>query len=264
MDSSLHAIQTDLQWLAVKENEMLQAPDTVDLAKPYAMSFTLNQEQQQTPQSHQLQKMLVNSHQNQNGFYANPVDYNVPDGRANYNTLPNKNYGEYNYADGYGTPHTPQHHHLSLMPTVPVKSPMQQGPPGGHMINPYDNDNYYMYQMQQQHQPAHMSAANFKTNYHSINVLDNDMRNTNFNYQNSCVVDDVDKMRMQHRNEQQFYLHKPNDNAPPAFQFQSQSPVPNTGYSTPSNMTSFSQRKTWDNSSSSSPVHSPTHMFTSR
>lgn len=312
MNSSIHALQTDLQYLAMIENESSSndladiggAPvHHVDLPKPpqYPISFMLSQDQQQQQQSaqgHQLQKILVNNHQNQNGFFANAtLEY---DNRTNYNTLPSKNYAGEFYADGYVQQQQPQHHHLSLLPTIQgtpiMKSPLPPVPAGGpspqHMINPYDNE-YYMYhqqhqqppqhlhQMPQQPQPVHMGIGqNYKGgNYHSINVVDNDLRNAanvntaNFNYQNNPMgLDDRDK-RIQQQQQQpaqpqhQFYLHKPSgpgDALQAAFQFHNTSPVPtNTGYSTPSNMTSFSQRKTWDNSSSSSPIHSPTHVFSS-
>lgn len=278
MDSSLHAIQNDLQWLAVKETEMLQGPDVLttnsaDLAQPFPRAFMLNHEGATPPPPALQGQAAVQKVLSQNGFFANTAEYTATagggsvDGRANYNTLPNKNFVDYNYADNFSP-----HHHLSLLPTV-SKSPLPPPSAAQQMMPPnYENEAYYMYQMQPQHQSMHLPpshpAPNFKYNYHSINMVDNDLRQNNFDMQ----MEDKDKLRMHHqgRNEQ-FYLHKPNESVPmqtataataaaaaAAFQFQ----TPSAYGTSASTMTSFNQRKTWESSSSSSPIHSPPHIFT--
>lgn len=269
MDSSLHAIQTDLQWLALKETEILHNPvsesQSGDLTKSYPVSFMLNQETQQASSQNQLlHRMMINNQQNQNNdFYSNSVDYNTNETRENFANIPNKNLCEFNYGDSCVayTQHSNLHHH-SLMSPVPMKSPLPASNP--QVMNAFDHvnctpDNVYVYQ--QQLSPvllhSHISPNFSCNNYRSMNI------------QNPCVSEDKENQVQVHqtRNEH-FYLHKPTDNTP--FSFQSPSAaVANLNYSTSSSSgTTFSQRKTWDSQNNTANVPSqptpPPRLYTSR
>lgn len=268
MDSSLHAIQTDLQWLALKESEILHNPvsesQNADLTKLYPVSFMLNQETQQASSQNQLlHRMMINNQQNQNNdFYSNSVDYNTNETRENFN-IPNKNLCEFNYNDSCVayTQHSNLHHH-SLISPVPMKSPLPASNP--QVMKTFDHvnctpDNVYMYQQQLSPMLLHSHISpNFScNNYRSMNI------------QNPCVSEDKENQVQVHQTrKEQFYLHKPTESTP--FSFQSPpAAVANLNYSTsPSSGTTFSQRKTWDSQNNTANVPSqptpPPRLYTSR
>lgn len=270
MDSSLHAIQTDLQWLSLKENEMLQNPAPVvhnmDVTKSNPASFSVNQESQyRSPLLHN--NTMFNNYQSQNNnFCLNQVDHNLDENRI-FATVPNKT--DFNYTDGYSTFAQHNRHHHSLLSTVSMKSPLPS--PHAPVMAAFDNvnsvnDNCCVYQMHQQPQPlylhTHMSP-NFKYNYHSMNLTDNDGRN--LKSPNNLVSDDKENQIHQTRHEQ-FYLHKPCENPP--FQIHSSStssPIINLSSIS---STTFGQRKTWENNENLSNVSPqptpPPRTFTSR
>lgn len=268
MDSSLHAIQTDLQWLDLKANEMLHnpvpEPHNPELPKPYPVSFMLNQESHQASQNQLLQRMMSNNQQNQNNdFYSNSVEYNTNENRSNFVNIPNKNFAEFSYADGcapYAQHNNLLHH--SLIPTVPMKSPLPTSSPQMGQAFEHMNcasDNVYMYQQQRPPILLHShTSPNFNhNNYRSMNI------------QNSFVSDDKEnQMHVHQTRNEQFYLHKPSENT--QFPFQSpSSTLANLNYSTSSgSAATFNQRKTWDSRDHSANVSPqptpPPRMYTSR
>lgn len=270
MNSSLHAIQSDLQWLSSKENEMFQTPLTishdVDVSKAYPVSFALNQDQSPLLQ----QKLLVNNQllQNRESF-ASGHGYNLVEdgGRNAYATLPNKN-----LADFYpGSPHSPSHHHHSLLENVSAaaKSPLSPHP---QLLTTFDSriaKDYYAYQAQQQQQQlphppepllmhSHMSPTYNKYNYHSMNAVDsNSVKHAS---PVSGVKSDEKENHQLHNQNEQFYLHKPYETSP--FHLQ---PSHNVNLASITNSTFSNTRKTWDNRESSSPLPTPPpRTFTSR
>lgn len=271
MNSSLHAIQSDLQWLSSKEKEMFQTPLTishdVDSSKAYPVSFALNQDQSPLLQ----QKLLVNNQPLQNReSYASGLGYNpIEDGGRNaYATLPSKN-----LADFYpGSPHSPSHHHHnhhhSLLENVSVlaKSSLSPHP---QLLTTFDNriaNDYYAYQAQQQQQQlpqppepllmhSHMSPT---YNYHSMNTVDSN--SVKLMSPTSGIKSEEKENHQLHNQNEQFYLHKPYEASP--FHPQSSHHV---NLASITNSTFSNTRKTWDNRESSSPLPTPPpRTFTSR
>jgi hypothetical protein len=266
MDSSLHAIQTDLQWLTLKESEMLRNNSTSQIRnpetekQPYPVTFMLSQQESPQLSNQMLQRrMLMNNQKQPDDLYSNSMEYNTNDARANYiGNLPGRNFVDFNYGDGYGA-HMQRGnaHHHSLISTSPMPVANAQLP-----FNSLEMYAYHLHQQPQLHQqqqqqcsPLHSQMSpNMNGNYYrSMNIPNENKENQMFSHQ---------------AHNEQFYLHKPSDNAP--FQFHSASPnATNLNYATSGPTNTFNQRKSWDsqddtaNTSSLQPTPPP-RMYTSR